>query len=273
MNNKAIGIFDSGLGGLTCVSALAGGLPEENLIYFGDTARTPYGDKSDETISRFASQVADFLVAQDVKLLLIACNTISALCGASLRERYPGVRVVDIISPTASYLVENASNIDNVGLIATRATVRSGLYERALKDRGFNKLRVSIPCPLFVPLVEEGIVEGPIVEEAIKYYLDGPIAVHDLDTLILGCTHYPFIEETIHKLYPGLSVVNPSQIILTEVSRILDRDDLRADSKQAGARVFWASDLSETYRNMIDRITVSSEGHSRVFKEKRWSHQ
>lgn len=245
-------------------------LPNESFIYFGDTARTPYGDKDNSTIFHFSTQIADFLVEKHVKMLLIACNTISALCTEALKDKYPDIQVVDIISPTVNYLVENAARFQRVGLIATRATVRNKAYSEALLDRGFKKLDISIPCPLFVPLVEEGIIRGRLVEDVVRHYLDGAVETHGLDALVLGCTHYPFIADVISELYPQLTIINPSALVVQEAIDKLEKNGLKADSSCEGTREFWASDLSEMYRSMIDRITGYHANQSFVFKEKKW---
>ena len=270
MNNSPIGIFDSGLGGFTCMFPLMRELPNESFIYFGDTARTPYGDKDNSTIFHFSTQIADFLVEKHVKMLLIACNTISALCAKFLADKYPDVQVVDIISPTVDYLIENEARFQRVGLIATRATVRNKAYSEALSSGGFNKLEVSIPCPLFVPLVEEGIIRGQLVEDVVKHYLDEPVKQYDLDALVLGCTHYPFIEDVISELYPQLTIINPSALVVQKAIDRLGKNGLKADTPNEGTREFWASDLSETYCSMIDRITGYHANQSFVFKEKKW---
>ena len=254
MDNRPIGVFDSGLGGLSCVAVLTRELPGESILYFGDTARTPYGDKAPDTIRYFTFQVADFLVSKGVKMLVIACNTISALCGDALRERYPDVPVVDIIRPTAHYVNQTTSPDKTVGIIATKATVKSGVYEQRLWQEGFQGTLCSMACPLFVPLIENGFHDGVVVEAVTKYYLDEFIHRNGVDTLILGCTHYPFIIDTIRALYGNLEIVNPSQIVAHRVAQLLQERDMAAGTEREGERTFYASDLSETFLDMIAKI-------------------
>lgn len=253
MNNKPIGVFDSGLGGLSCVLAMERELPQESIIYFGDTARTPYGDKDPETIRYFTCQAADFLVSQGVKMLVIACNTISALCADMLRERYPTVPVVDIITPTVSYLSKRNTPDKHVGIIATKATTRSGIYEMLLRKNGVSNVHAKA-CPLFVPMIENGLLSGDPVEAMVKHYLDDLIYEDRIDSLVLGCTHYPFIRPSIRKLYPELEIVNPSKIVTQQVSKTLLDMDMAADPEHKANDVFYASDLSETFLNLIRYI-------------------
>lgn len=254
MDNRPIGVFDSGLGGLSCVEALKKRLPGESIIYFGDTARTPYGDKDVDTIRHFAGQVADFLIAQDVKMLLIACNTVSALCVEQLRQRYPQLPIVSIIEPTVKYL-SGREQSGNIGIIATKATVRSGLYEKLLYQAGISCGVKSKACPLFVPLIENGFREGSVIDTVVRYYLDDFIQDNRIGTLVLGCTHYPFMKKSLEDLYPNVCFINPSEIVVDEVTRILSENDMEADTTQEGRRQFYASDLSEMFMEMIREIT------------------
>lgn len=269
MDNRPIGVFDSGLGGLSCVAVLTREMPGESILYFGDTARTPYGDKSPETIRYFTFQIADFLVSSGVKMLVIACNTISALCGDALRERYPDVPVVDIIHPTARHIAETTPSENTVGIIATKATVQSGVYERLLRQEGFAGKLCSMACPLFVPLIENGFQDGVVVETVARYYMDDFITNNGVDKLVLGCTHYPFIIETLRGLYKNLKIVNPSQIIAHNVEEMLLRWGMEASSEREGERTFYASDLSDTFLDMIAKINRSEQCVTKVkaFKE------
>lgn len=269
MNNKPIGVFDSGLGGLSCMSTLERVLPQESTVYFGDTARTPYGDKEPETIRYFTTQVADFLVSRGVKMLVIACNTISALCTDMLRERYPEIPVVDIITPTVEHILKNQTADKNIVVIATKATIKSGLYEKLLRDGGMEGDIHSIACPLFVPLIENGFRDGVVVETVVAHYLDPLIHEKKVDALILGCTHYPFIESSIRKLYPELEIINPSKIITQRVNEILQEQQMAADPGNGVTHVFYASDLSDTFLEMIRHISPDDDYRVefRAFKE------
>ena len=172
MDNRSIGFFDSGLGGLTCIPILFKKLPEERVIYFGDTARTPYGSKAVSTIKTYANQIADFLKSKDVKMMVIACNTITSTCLDDLRKRFPDTPIVGIINPAAHKVAEICDETNNIGIIATKVTIGSGDYNRMIKTLN-PKLNVfSKATPAFVPLIEEGIIDNEIMDLTIRYYLD-----------------------------------------------------------------------------------------------------
>lgn len=265
MDNRPIGVFDSGIGGLSCVSSLLGEFPNEGIIYFGDTARTPYGDKAPETIREFASQITEFLVSKDIKMLVIACNTISALCTDMIQQRYPEIPVVDIIRPTVSYLTAQNQPGKNIGIVATKATVQSGVYEALLRNEGVQGTIVSQACPLLVPMIECGFRDGPVVEAVVHNYLDQFIYENEIDTLVLGCTHYPFIADTIRELYPEVEIVNPSKIISGRVADMIRSKDMMARPGEEYTRQFYASDLSDTFRDMLRQIDPG-EHYSVKFK-------
>ncbi|MGL4484842.1 MAG: glutamate racemase, partial [Anaerovoracaceae bacterium] len=228
MDNRPIGFFDSGLGGLTCIPYLVERMPNERIIYFGDTARTPYGSKAVSTIKTFSTQIADFLVKQDVKMIVIACNTVSSTCIEDLQNRFPEIPVLSIIVPAVSRLAMVAEMGERVGIIGTKVTVSSGAYSKLLVADRKNKVKIStnqyltgrkdlsvfeIACPAFVPLIEEGIVENEIMDLTIKHYLDDFINDNNIGTLVLGCTHYPLIRKNIEKLYPAIKIINPSEAV------------------------------------------------------------
>ena len=204
MDNRPIGFFDSGVGGLTCVRALQKLLPNERVVFFGDTARTPYGSKSPETIKKFTFQIVDYLMTYDVKMIVIACNTISATCLTDLRERYPNVPIVGIIEPIANKIIREETEEIEIGVIATKATVASGVYEKLIRS-GNDKVKLySKACPVLVPLIEEGITNHEIMDLTLKYYLDDFIRENKLKKLVLGCTHYPFLKKNFGRIYPEL---------------------------------------------------------------------
>lgn len=253
MDNRPIGFFDSGLGGLTCIPYLMEKLPEEKIIYFGDTARTPYGSKAVRTIKSFSMEIADFLVKNHVKMIVIACNTVSATCVEDLRRRFPGVPVIGIIEPTAMYVASKCTEENNIGIIGTKVTIGSRAYEDSIHRYNRELEIYETPCPAFVPLIEEGIIENDIMDLTIKYYMDDFLKDNSIDTVILGCTHYPLISGNIERLYPGIRIINPSSIIAGSIEQVLrDRDMLACGSDRHN--VFYASDLSENFVNMIDYI-------------------
>lgn len=267
MDNRPIGFFDSGLGGLTSIPHLFESLPNERVIYFGDTARTPYGSKAVSTIRQYSFQIADFLVSKDVKMLVIACNTISATCLEDLRQRIPNIPIVGIINPAAEKIASICGRENRIGIIGTKATVYSGVYKERIKSLN-NELKVfDRATPAFVPLIEEGIVENEIMDLTIHYYMDSFIAENSIDTLVLGCTHYPIIRSSIEKIYPKLRIVNPSYEIIGRIEKILKAEDILAGGDNDRENVFYASDLSENFSNMIQKI-LETEKSSLILKFK-----
>ncbi|MDF2577761.1 MAG: Glutamate racemase [Chlamydiales bacterium] len=195
--DNAIGIFDSGLGGLTVMKALMQLLPNEKLIYFGDTARVPYGNKSLQTIWHYSVENTLFLLQKKVKMIVIACNTASVAAGEQLSTFFK-VPVIDVIKPNISYLAQ--VNIGKkIGVIGTKGTIRSGIYEKFIKQQIPGAEVISAACPLFVPLIEEGFIDKPYAE-AIIYDELKPLIDAQVDTLLLACTHYPLIKGTIQKI-------------------------------------------------------------------------
>ena len=253
MDNRPIGFFDSGLGGLTCIPNLMTLLPKEKIIYFGDTARTPYGSKAVSTIKHFSRQIADFLVHNDVKMIVIACNTVSATCLEDLQKRFPDVPVVGIIEPVAERIADTCSNHNRIGIIGTKVTVQSGAYQKLIHSHNPDLDLSIVATPAFVPLIEEGIIQNEIMDLTIKYYLDDFIADNNLDTIVLGCTHYPLIRSNIQRLYPELRIINPSEEVAYSIKRTLKSKDMLAGDFDF-ENTFYASDLSENFINMIERI-------------------
>lgn len=258
MDNRPIGFFDSGLGGLTCIPYLMKALPNERIIYYGDTARTPYGSKAPSTVRLFSMQIADFLVKKNVKMIVIACNTVSSTCLEDLQQKYPDIPIVGIIEPTAEIVAKTCGEEDHIGIIGTKVTIKSKAYENLIHNLN-NKLDIAAtPCPTFVPLIEEGIIQNEIMDLSIRYYLDQFISYNKVDTLVLGCTHYPLIRKNIEKLYPGLRIINPSEEIIQEIVDQLTENDLLSE-KPIFENTFYASDLSENFVNMINRIFENSD--------------
>ncbi len=263
MDNRPIGFFDSGLGGLTCIPYLMKRLPEEKIIYFGDTARTPYGSKALNTIRNFSMEIADFLVKRDVKMIVIACNTVSATCVDDLQRRFPDIPIIGIIDPTASKVAEEFNEENNVGIIGTKVTVSSHAYKNLVQKYNEKIELHETPCPAFVPLIEEGIIDNEIMDLTIKFYMDEFVKANSLDTIILGCTHYPLIKRNIERLYPSLNIINPSSIVIDRIEKELEERDLFASGSDF-TNVFYASDLSENFINMIDHIFADEEEEKKV---------
>lgn len=265
MDNRPIGFFDSGLGGLTCIPYLLQALPHERIVYFGDTARTPYGSKAPATIRKFASEITDFLIeTQGVKMVAIACNTVSAVALEELRRRHPDMPILGIIAPASNAIAKTCAPENRIGVIGTKATIASDVYpNKILALNPWLTIRQQA-CPALVPLIEEGITQSDIIDLTIKYYLDCFLKENQIDTLVLGCTHYPLIRENIMRLYPALRIVDPSEEMLMNVTDALEQYDLVAN-KQNPDHIFYASDLSENFINMIDLI-FSETGYPVTFK-------
>jgi glutamate racemase len=256
MDNRPIGVFDSGLGGLTSVQELHRQLPEEKVIYYGDTARTPYGSKSPETIIKFATQIVDYLVARNTKMILIACNTVTALALDSLRERYPAIPIIGVIGPTVRKVVSDGCS--NVGVIATKATIGSDVYGKELREMDPGIKVFSTACPAIVPLVEEGLTETDIMELTVRHYLDDFVAENDFDDLILGCTHYPLVAGHIRKLYPDLRLYSSSAEVVREAAKVLNEKDMRASGSAFKDR-YYASDMSDNFISMTDMLFADTD--------------
>lgn len=252
-DNRPIGVFDSGLGGLTVVTYLSDILPDENFIYFGDTARTPYGSKSIKTIQNFSTQISDFLIENEVKIIVIACNTVSATCLELLRVKYPGTPVIGMIMPAAERITKECDKNSKVGVIGTKVTIESRQYEKAIRKCGGKFDVSSKACPLFVPLIEEGVNNDTVIDAIIKYYLEDFLKENCIDTLVLGCTHYPVLEKKIRELFSQLKIINPSLIVAQEVKKYLwDHNMLALESNCKSS--FYASDLSDEFLRIIYKI-------------------
>ena len=263
MDNRPIGFFDSGLGGLTSVQELHERLPNEKVIYFGDTARTPYGSKSPETIREFATQIVDYLLSKDVKMIIIACNTVTAVALDSLREKYPDIPIIGVIEPTVRRVV--ADGCDKVGVIATKATIAGDVYGRSLKAIKPEVDVYSLACPAIVPLVEEGIIEDEIMELTVRRYMDDFVRNNDFDNLILGCTHYPLVAGTINKLYPDLKLYSSSAEVITVAEEILKDRDMLAETSELKDR-YYASDLSDNFLAMTELLCRGRDSKIKLVK-------
>ena len=276
MNRRPIGVFDSGIGGLTVVRELMRQLPHESLIYFGDTARVPYGNKSPETVRRFSREILDFLLSRDVKLVVVACNTASAHALTEL-QRVAEVPVEGVIEPGARAAVA-ASRSGRIGVIGTAGTVASGAYERAIRaaataslgvggakndtragaassGAAYGKVEVTArACPLFVPLVEEGWLDHPASRLIAEEYL-APLEQHRIDTLVLGCTHYPLLKPLLASvLGSAIALIDSAEQTAAAVSRELAASTLHAPSTQTGHVHFVVSDAPQQFVTVGQRF-------------------
>jgi len=240
-----IGVFDSGLGGLTVVHELRRQLPAERLIYFGDTARVPYGPKSPDTVRRYAAEITEWLIAQGVKAVVVACNTATAHALPMLRERFP-LPVIGVIEPGARAAVR-ASASGRIGVIGTSGTIASGAYERAIRALRPGAEVTSRACPLFVPLVEEGWLDTPATRLVADEYLR-PLAELGCDALVLGCTHYPLLKPLIAQVMgTGVALIDSAEETAAAAREALRASDLLAPAGGAGGCRFIASDAPDQF--------------------------
>lgn len=251
--SSPIGVFDSGLGGLTVFKVLARRMPEESLIYFGDTAHVPYGSKSPEAIRRFSTMIAVFLAKRGkIKLLVVACNTSSAWALPAIRKAVK-VPVIGVIEPGARGAL-GVSRGGRIGIIGTEATVKSGAYVKAIKALDKSARTASAACPLFVPLVEEGWWSGTVVSAVARKYL-APLKAARVDTLILGCTHYPYLKPVLARvLGPRVRLVDSAEETARETETVLCELGLRAPRGRRGRREFYASDAPERFKRLARRM-------------------
>ncbi len=255
MDNRYIGIFDSGVGGLTSVPYIMDLFPNERVIFFGDTARTPYGSKAPETIRQFTLEIGAFMAAHDVKLMAAACNTISATSLEVLQAAYPDIPVLGTIDATSQMVAAVCSPSDRIGILATKATVSTEMYPKAIRRAAPEVTHLyQKACPMFVPLIEEGIVDHPIMDMTIHYYLDDFIRDNRIDTLVLGCTHYPLISGNLRRLYPGIRLISSSKELAVALGNELRDRDLQADETNERENIFYASDLSDSFLRMTRQL-------------------
>ncbi len=244
MDARAIGIFDSGVGGLTVLHQVMERLPAENLVYLGDTARTPYGNKSPEIITRYSIENADFLLEKGVKMLVVACNAMSSVALDAIRSR-SDVPVIGVIEPGARTAAAKTKN-GRVGVIGTEATIASGAYTRSLRSLREELEIYTRACPLFVPLAEEGWTENEVARATIALYL-GSLQQSGIDTLILGCTHYPLLKAAIREfLGKKVALVDSAEETAREVEETLRKAGLRR-ARGRGAASFFVTDVPDRF--------------------------
>ena len=218
----SIGVFDSGIGGLTVLKEIRKVLPNEKIFYFGDTARVPYGEKTKELITRYSKEIVEFLLDKEVSAIVVACNTATALALEELKKTFK-IPIIGVIKAGAKTAI-NTTKSGNIGVIGTKATVNSKRYEEEIKKLSENVKVIAKACPLFVPAVEEGILDGKLVDQIIKTYLDD--FEKEIDTLILGCTHYPLLKSAIGKIYTNLNIVDPARETALDLKEILEEKNL-----------------------------------------------
>lgn len=253
--NAPIGVFDSGVGGLTVAREIMRQMPQERIVYFGDTARVPYGGKSKDTIIRYSRQIIHFLKTQNVKAIVVACNTASALALEEIRDEI-GLPVLGVVRPGAK-VASQATKNGRIGIIGTEATIRSGLYTRLIGEMNPGAEIFGQACPLFVPLVEEGLTHDFVTDEIAARYLKN-LQEKGIDTLIMGCTHYPLLRSTIRRLIgEGVTLVNPAYETAIELRRMLQELSLSCDEnvdKEGPKYQFFVSDGEEKFKTFADSI-------------------
>ena len=255
LHNAPIGVFDSGVGGLTVAREIMRQLPNERIVYFGDTARVPYGSKSPETLTRYSRQIVRFLQTQQVKAIVIACNSASA-CALEVLEEETALPIIDVVRPGAKTALETTRN-GKIGVIATEATISSGIYKRYIEESDRSVSVISKACPLFVPLVEEGLWEDPVTDEIARRYLSELID-SGIDTLILGCTHYPLIRSTVGRIMgEKVCLVNPAYETARALKRLLEEKGLESEKRpELGTELyrFFVSDAAEKFQRFANSI-------------------
>ncbi len=260
-----IGVFDSGVGGLTVLRALRERLPDERFLYLGDTARLPYGTKSGDSVLRYSMQAAEFLVHRGIKCLVVACNTASSVAVDALRRRFAPIPVIGVIEPGAAAGCA-ASRSGQIGVIATEGTVQGGAYQRAIAaiQPGFTV--VAQPCSLFVSLAEEGWTDGPIVDAIVHRYLDPVFAAHpQLDTLLLGCTHFPLLLDSLRTAVdPAVSIVDSAATTAAALASELVARGLCAPIRLEPAVSLMATDGPQRFARVGSRFLGADVDASQV---------
>lgn len=250
--NGPIGVFDSGVGGLTVVRAILRYLPKESIVYFGDTARVPYGTKSRETIVKFALEDASFLISKGVKVIVVACNSVSSNALGDLKANFE-VPIIGVIETVARAAFESTSN-GKIGVVGTKATIESEAYEMALRRQKRNIDVRSVPCPLFVPLAEEGWLDNEITRLVVREYLT-PLLEWGMDSLLLGCTHYPLLRGAISKVVgDGVRLVDSGEATARELKSLLEAKGLSSGVDGEPSHHFYLSDLPRNFAEIGRRF-------------------
>lgn len=250
-----IGIFDSGIGGLTVYRAIRKILPLEDLIYLGDTARVPYGTKSEATVQRYARQNVEWLIQHDVKMVVVACNTASAFALNALQAEF-SIPIVGVIKPGVKAAIQKTKR-ERIGVIGTAGTVHSEAYTQEIKKMLPNAYIVSRACPLFVPLVEEGRLSGRITDDIAKEYLS-PFRKERIDTLILGCTHYPLLKPAIRKMMSAVTLIDSAEATAKETLRLLKEKRMLGSMVQKGESRIYVTDLPNGFKKVAQIFLKNS---------------
>lgn len=255
LSNSPIGIFDSGVGGLTVAREIMRQLPQEKLVYFGDTARVPYGSKSQTTIIRYTRQIIRFLQSKNVKAIVVACNTASAFALEEVADEID-IPIIGVVKPGANIAAKTTKN-NKIGVIGTAGTIDSKLYTKIIHESNKKAQVLGKACPLFVPLVEEGWLNDPVTIEVAKRYL-APLMDSGIDTLIMGCTHYPLLRTTIQEIVgDGVQLINPAYETTKELYKLLNETNLIRNGNElmlGNQYEFYVSDAADKFMRFADSI-------------------
>lgn len=260
--NNPIGVFDSGVGGLTVAREIMRQLPNEDLVYFGDTARVPYGSKSKKTVLKYSRQIVRFLMTKNVKAIVVACNTASALALDEIAEEID-IPIIGVVKPGAKMAVETTKT-GNIGVIGTASTIKSGIYNDYIRELNSDITVVSKACPLFCPLVEEGLLEDRVTDDIVARYLQEMKEYH-VDALVLGCTHYPLIRNAI-KRFMGEKVhlVNPAFETAKSLKSLFIEQGLLNTNKHRPEYEYYVSDGVESFISFADEVLPCHVTDTRV---------
>lgn len=251
-NNAPIGVFDSGVGGLTVAREIIRQLPDESIVYFGDTARVPYGSKSKDTIIRYARQIVRFLRTKQVKAIVVACNTASAFALDTIEQELD-IPIIGVVKPGAKSAIENTKN-KRIGIIGTEGTIKSELYTRYICGIDPEIEVVGKACPLFVPLVEEGLLHDTITDQVATRYL-ADLKQQNIDSLILGCTHYPLLRSTVGKVMgEEVTLVNPAYETAISLKKLLEKKEMNASGDTKPHYEYYVSDAAERFKSFANSI-------------------
>lgn len=255
LNHAPIGVFDSSVGGLTVAREIMRQIPDERIVYFGDTARVPYGSKSPNTIIRYSRQIIRFLRTKNVKAIVVACNTASAFALETIKPELD-IPIIGVVKPGAKVAAQTTQN-GKIGVIGTEGTIRSEIYTKTIHRENKDAQVMGRACPLFVPLVEEGWIKDPVTVAVAERYLQ-PFKESDIDTLILGCTHYPLLRSTVREIMgEGVNLVNPAYETAVELRRLLAEQGIANDGKIQNREEkyqFYVSDAAEKFMQFANSI-------------------
>lgn len=251
-SNAPIGVFDSGVGGLTVAREIIRQLPNESFVYFGDTARVPYGSKSKDTIIRYSRQIVRFLKTKKVKAIVVACNTASAFALDTI-EKEIDIPIIGVVKPGAKAAINSTKN-KIIGIIGTEGTIKSELYTEYINGKDPDITVVGKACPLFVPLVEEGMLHDSVTDEVASRYLN-ELKDKNIDSLILGCTHYPLLRSTVGKIMgPGVNLVNPAYETAISLDALLKKNNIKAKEGAEASYEYYVSDAADKFKEFANSI-------------------